>query len=149
MFVTKLNPNFTIGWLFSVTFCCLVASGCQQSEPTADPVSASNKESSTETGTVTFQFNFGDGRVETVVVDEVSPGQTVLDCLQKIEQPKVVVNGSGQNAFVSSIGELTTAAGEGWSYSVNDQWADRSVGVYEVEAGDEVTWTYGGFEFGN
>lgn len=98
------------------------------------------------TGTVTFVFDFGDGTPQTVEVEDISSGQTVLDGLERIDAPNIVVSGSGQNAFVTSIGDKDTVGSEGWSYKVNDKWADRSVGVYEIEPGDVVTWSYGGFE---
>lgn len=146
MFVSSRRSRWNIFCFAAVALVLAGLVGCgakQIAEETADVPSGDTEAG---LGTVIFEFDFGDGRVETVTVEGVGSEATVLDCLKKVKQPEVVVNGSGQNAFVSSIGDLTTAAGEGWSYRVNDQWADRSVGVYEVQSGDKITWTYGGFE---
>ena len=132
-------------WLAAaVCFTGLSGCGTKVQRDSAEPLPTD--EEVLGAGAVEFLFFFDSDRKIAVTVEGVQAGDTILDCMEKIQEPKIVVNGSGANAFVASIGDKDTAAGEGWSYRVNDTWADRSVGVYEIKPGDVVTWSYGGFE---
>ena len=127
-------------WLLSLGLLLFVA-GCK---PSAEPATEPSTTAAPATGTVSFEFVFGPDESESVSI-EMEDGQTICDVMKKIEQPKISITGSGDMAFVQSIGTLETAGGEGWSYSVNGQWADRSIGVYPLQPGDEIKWTHGGF----
>jgi hypothetical protein len=127
--------------------CILVAllalASCEQSKPT-DP-SASGAEEA-QTGQVTVRIAYGPDRVDEVSVQGIGAGTTVLEVMRKIEKPAVEVTGSGANALVVGIGDLQQGNGEGWTYTVNDEFADRGAGVYEIEPGDVIRWRYGNFE---
>ena len=128
-------------WLLSLGLLLFFA-GCK---PSAEPTTEPSTNAIPATGTVSFEFVFGPDDSESVSI-EMEGGQTIFDVMKKIEQPKISITGSGAMAFVQSIRTLETAGGEGWSYSVNGQWADRSIGVYPLQPGDEIKWTHGGFE---
>jgi hypothetical protein len=128
----------------------LSSGGCQRKgNEVAMPPPTATQDASTDAsaaGTVTMEFTWDNDKVTTWEIKGIQPGDTVLDAMRKVESPEIVIQGEGPNAFVSSIGELSTTAGEGWSYSVNGQWADRSVGVYKIKPGDKIVWSHGGFE---
>lgn len=42
--------------------------------------------------------------------------------------------------FVVQIAEYRNEGLSGWCYEVNDRWADRSAGRFELQAGDRVRW---------
>lgn len=78
-----------------------------------------------------------------------SSGMTVFDALSGVS-PVVAVEstGQGESLFVKSIAGQANlgSAGDNWIYRVNGNLGDRSSGVYEVEAGDEVVWSFGKYE---
>ncbi len=126
-----------MGW---VGLLCIVAFGCGK-EPVAKPTTARASLGEIE---VTIEFPEGtDSVVE--VVEPVLEGATVLDVLEQLTLVSVETHGTGGNAFITKIGDLETSAGEGWLFYVNDQWADRSAGVYELQKGDRVRWKFGSF----
>lgn len=96
-------------------------------------------------GSVTVTIRYPDGSIESSDVN-IDSDDTVADVLRRLSDLVVVMQGSGSMTFVAGIGDFTTAGGEGWSYRVNGQWADRSVGVYNVSPGDQIEWTYGNFD---
>lgn len=76
-------------------------------------------------------------------------GMTVFDAISALS-PSVDVESTGQGEalFVKSIAGQANlgAAGDNWIYRVNGQLGDRSCGVYELQAGDEVVWSFGKYE---
>jgi hypothetical protein len=58
---------------------------------------------------------------------------------------RIAQKGTGESAFVTAIDDIRNegADGQNWTYSVNDQSADRSFAVYKLKAGDRVLWTFG------
>lgn len=96
-------------------------------------------------GSVTVRIHIPGGSPSLSTVD-IDADDTVADVLSRLPDLQVVMQGSGPMTFVSQIGDLPTAGGQGWSYRVNGEWADRSVGVFAVSPGDQIEWTYGDFD---
>ncbi len=126
-----------IGW---VGLLCIVSLGCG-TKPETKPTS---ERSSLGDIAVTIEFPDGKDSIKEVV-DSAREGDTVLDVLQQLKLVSVESHGTGGNAFVTKIGDLETSAGEGWLFYVNDQWADRGAGAFELHKGDTVRWKYGSF----
>jgi hypothetical protein len=134
--------------------CCLFVSfiGCD-TESSIDTkgsglgVGSENKHVAADekTGTVTVIIRYPNGSVDSSDIG-IDADDTVADTLRRLKGIPVVIQGSGSMTFVAGIGEFETAGGEGWSYRVNGQWADRSAGVYQVSPGDQIEWTFGNFE---
>jgi len=114
----------------------LQSAGCSRTaEPIAEPT----------VGTVTIIIQMPDGEVRQEF-DSVMSGTTIADLMAKIESPKVTMIGSGDTAFVKSIGDLGTDAGKGWTFRVDGQWADSGVGAYRLDPPATVQWSHGSFD---
>ncbi|MBL8888738.1 MAG: DUF4430 domain-containing protein [Planctomycetaceae bacterium] len=76
-------------------------------------------------------------------------GTTVFAAISALS-PAVALEstGQGESLFVKSIAGQANlgSAGDNWIYRVNGQLGDRSCGVYELQAGDEVVWSFGKYE---
>lgn len=114
----------------------------------AEPVQGSQKDSGgREARTVQLIVDYGDG-VEKhfrqlkwhtkMTVQEVTLAATKHPRGIKIKQ-----RGNKATAFLSQIDDLANnPQGKSWVYRVNGKLADRSFGIYQVKAGDVVTWTF-------
>lgn len=94
---------------------------------------------------VSLAIDFGDGHTKDITDVAWSPGMTVADVLSGQQNLAVEKKGSGSGALLTSIdGSANQGAdGKNWTFSVNNQLADRSYAVYELQAGDHVLWTFG------
>jgi hypothetical protein len=99
--------------------------------------------------TVALAIQFGNDRERRF--DEVPwrEGMTVDDLLtlasRQADGISYVVQGRKAMALLTRIDDAANegAGGRNWTYSVNDQRADRSFAVYELQPGDKVLWTFG------
>lgn len=100
--------------------------------------------------TVSLEIDFGDRGQRRVHSVSWREGMTVADVLAAAgrgEQPaplEYVVQGSGASAYLAEIAGVANAGagGPNWTYTVNDQRADRGLAVYELEPGDRVLWSF-------
>lgn len=95
-------------------------------------------------GTVTIVIDNGDETVEHKFED-VKSGTTIEALMRQLDGATVKISGSGSTAIVTSIQGLSNAGSEGWTYRVNDEWGDRSIGVYELTPPATVLWRHGDF----
>jgi hypothetical protein len=99
--------------------------------------------------TVSMTVNFNDG-VRKVFVLPWKQDMTVLDAMNLAQaNPHGLTfasTGSGATAFLTKIDDVENEGGgvakKNWLYWVNDKFADRSFGVFKLEAGDYVLWKY-------
>ena len=99
-------------------------------------------------GTVTLEVDFGDNKPGKSIVVVCSPDSTVLQSLERAREMKKLKfdsRGVGETAFLSSIDGVKNegADGKNWIYKVNGQLGDKSAGIYELDPGDTVIWTFG------
>lgn len=137
--------NSCFSMLVAFCFVCLTVGyvGCNVATetPSADTVDA------VETGSVTVEFLLGDSDDPvTVVVDDVTSGSTVAEVMQGIESPVIEMSGSGITAFVSKIGDLATADGDGWTYRVDDEFINTGIGTTILTPPATVTWSHGSWD---
>ena len=98
---------------------------------------------------VALAIDFGDGRKREFTEIAWQPGMTVDDLLTAASRLpdgiRYAVNGEGEMMWLDSINGVANELGGGrnWLYHVNDKFADRSMGIYELEPGDRVLWTFG------
>jgi hypothetical protein len=98
---------------------------------------------------VSLTIRFDDGKER--LFDDVAwnPGMTVDDLLMAVSQRpdgiSYAVVGEREMMLLTQIDDAANdkAAGRFWTYSVNGQQADRSLGVYELRPGDRVLWRFG------
>lgn len=98
---------------------------------------------------VSLAIRFDDGKERSF--DDIAwiPGMTVDDLLMAVSQRpdgiSYAVVGEREMRLLTQIDDTANdkAAGRFWTYSVNGQQADRSLGVYELRPGDRVLWRFG------
>ncbi|QDS91145.1 hypothetical protein EC9_53650 [Rosistilla ulvae] len=147
VFVCQTASAARVRRIVAITCLLLLAvAGCQNAD---DPVAAPPADSAKIA--VGFVFEFGEGEPVEIALDAVPAGSTVADAMRQIaEMPGTVqleIVGKGDMTFVQSINGKTTSGNEGWSYYVNEEWAQAGVGAIELKEGDLVRWTYGESEF--
>lgn len=126
------------GWVLLV--------GCSPSSTTPSDTTPAPATSSA-TGTVTVSVAWPEGEPEEMAVPIEDP--TTVEQVMRSEalaawNPQL--KGSGSTAFLTGLGDLTTAAGEGWTFTVDGEWAERGIGQTEVTPGAKIRWSYGTFE---
>jgi hypothetical protein len=94
---------------------------------------------------VELSINFGGGRRTNFAAIAWHDGMTVADLMNAWPNVRITQKGTGESAFVTAIDDVANqgADGQNWTYSVNNQIADRSFAVYKLKAGDQVLWTFG------
>ena len=99
-------------------------------------------------GTVTLEVEYGSEKRMKSIPVVCSPDSTVLLSLeraQNLKKLKFESRGSGETAFISEIDGVKNegASGKNWIYRVNDKLGDKSAGVFEVNPGDTISWSFG------
>jgi len=112
-----------------------MVAGCERAVVKQAPVSI---------GTVTVMIPVGD-EMTTHVIEDVAEGTSLETVMRKIEGADIELTGSGTTALVTSIGGLTNSGGEGWTYRVDGQWADRGIGTFALTPPTTVEWKHGEF----
>jgi hypothetical protein len=120
----------------SVSSIALIAA-CSTS-PSSPPATAT-------AGTVTLRFAI-DGRQREVRVSEIRQGTSLESVMRQVEDPEIIIRGSGTTAFVDSIGGIPTSASEGWTFRVDGRFADRGIGTMVLDPPTTVTWSFGEME---
>ena len=98
--------------------------------------------------TVSLAVDYGDGSQKQFTALAWREGLTVLDAVRAAEKHprgiKCELRGSGDTAFLVKIDDLKNegGAGRGWMFRVNGKLADRSLGVFPLQAGDAVLWKF-------
>ena len=138
--------NSCFSMLVAFCFVCLTAGyvGCHANTETP---AAATTDIAVQTGTVTVEFFLDDSDDPlTVIVDDIASGVTVADVMQGIESPVIEISGSGITAFVSKIGDLATAGGEGWTYRVNNEFVQTGIGTTTLTPPATVSWSHGSWD---
>ncbi len=122
-------------------------SGVRQSRPDAKD-SAPIAPGDAATGKiVSLTIDFGDGRRTEYEPIAWRDGITVYDVTSETQRYdlKLKTLGTGESAFLANLDGIENegADGRNWTYSVNGKTGDRSFGVFELEPGDQVLWTFG------
>ena len=76
-------------------------------------------------------------------IEEVRAGTTLEAVMRRIDQIPVTIGGSGATAFVDKIGETATSGSEGWTYTVDGEFAMKGVGQTTLSPPTTVEWTFG------
>ena len=101
----------------------------------------------TEAKPVKLIIDFGDGVEKHFTRLPWTEGQTVMDVMMAArEHPRGIEfehRGRGSTAFLFQIDDVKNERqGRSWIYRVNDKLADRSIGIYRIEAGDTILWKF-------
>jgi uncharacterized protein DUF4430 len=123
-------------------------------DPNLSNASGDNKEDGEKSTTVKLVIDFGDGFQKVYPSIPWVADMTVLDALNKAKDhsrgTKFRYTGSGATAFLTEIDSLKNQAGgadkKNWLYRVNGKRADKSFGVYSLNADDEIVWSFDVFK---
>jgi uncharacterized protein DUF4430 len=113
-------------------------------------VGATSHWTAAQTATIRLVIDYGDGVIKTVTGLPWSKGSTVLDVMNATRaRPHGITfgyTGSGGSSFLIQIDDIRNEGGgtgrKNWQLWVNTTYADRSFGVYEVQAFDVVHWRF-------
>jgi len=105
---------------------------------------ATKSATSVAVGTVTIVIDDGKETVEHKI-ENVTAGTTVEQLMRELDGETTKISGSGSTAILTSLRGLTNAGTQGWTYRVDEDWADRSMGAYELTPPATVLWKYGDF----
>jgi hypothetical protein len=110
---------------------------------------AAGQRAPAQNATIRLVVDYGDGVIKTVTGLPWSKGSSVLDVMNAAKaHPHGITfsyTGSGDAAFLTRIDDIPSEGGGGrksWQLWVNTAYADRSFGVYEVQAFDVVYWRF-------
>jgi hypothetical protein len=99
--------------------------------------------------TVRLTIDYGDGVQKVFTALPWKAELTVLGALEAAAKHprgvKCTHRGSGASAFVTAIdGVANEGRGKNWTYLVNDKRANKSAGVFALDAGDSIVWRFAG-----
>jgi hypothetical protein len=109
---------------------------------------AANGDDTESKPSVRLVIAFGDGVEKHFTELAWKKDMTVLDLLRAAQDhPRGIRfqhRGNAETAFVTEIDGLKNEGqGKNWIYQVNGELADRSCGVYQLDKGDTVLWSFG------
>lgn len=152
---TRAAGSVTI--LASCMLAVLLGSGCRQEappQPTATESSASETAAESAqgaTGTVTLEIfhpnainedESGAGQADFRETFDVANGTTLEEVMRKIEQPEIVITGSGVTAFVQSMDGVATDTTRAWTYTVDGTFANEGIGSLELTPPQKIQWRF-------
>ena len=111
-------------------------------------VAAAGERARAQNATVRLVVDYGDGVIKTITDLPWAKGSTVLDVMNAAkDRPHGITfsySGSGASAFLTRIDDVANEGGskKNWQLWVNTSYADKSFGVYELQALDAVFWRF-------
>ncbi|QDT06215.1 hypothetical protein K227x_46230 [Rubripirellula lacrimiformis] len=92
-------------------------------------------------GLVTIEVAI-DGDTQTFTVDQVAEGTSLENVMRSVDGLDVDISGSGTTAFVNSIAGKATSASEGWTFTIDGEFANAGVGSTELTPPTSVAWKF-------
>ncbi|KZM36078.1 DUF4430 domain-containing protein [Oerskovia enterophila] len=143
----RATPARSLTALTSLLLAVGLLAGCAQGEdtPAADTTASSTvaaDDDASESADDATSDDATDGSADDVELTyEGVAGKTALELLVAAD-PTAVVQGEGENAFVTGIDgrEAQDSAKEFWALYVNGEMAQVGAGSLVTETGDEITW---------
>lgn len=119
------------------------------SVPASDSGGDAESNSVLATGTVTMEIRWGEGDSPPPwqrEIQDVADGVTLESVMRQITDIEIDFSGAGDTAFIQSIGDQKTTAGKGWTFKIDDEFANQGIGQTILHPPCKVTWSYGNFE---
>ncbi|MNW50347.1 hypothetical protein D3C74_277980 [compost metagenome] len=142
----RATPARSLTALTSLLLAVGLLAGCAQGEdtPAADTTASSTvaaDDDASESADDATSGDADDSADDVELTYEGVAGKTALELLI-VADPTAVVQGEGENAFVTGIGgrEAQDSAKEFWALYVNGEMAQVGAGSLVTETGDEITW---------
>lgn len=142
----RATPARSLTALTSLLLAVGLLAGCAQGEdtPAADTTASSTvaaDDDASESADDATSGDADDSADDVELTYEGVAGKTALELLI-VADPTAVVQGEGENAFVTGIDgrEAQDSAKEFWALYVNGEMAQVGAGSLVTETGDEITW---------
>ena len=143
----RATPARSLTALTSLLLAAGLLAGCAQGEdtPAADTTASStvaaDDDDASESADDATSDDVGDSADDVELTYEGAAGKTALELLVAAD-PTAVVQGEGENAFVTGIDgrEAQDSAKEFWALYVNGEMAQVGAGALVTETGDEIAW---------
>jgi len=142
----RATPARSLTALTSLLLAVGLLAGCAQGEdtPAADATASSTvaaDDDASESADDATSGDADDSADDVELTYEGVAGKTALELLVAAD-PTAVVQGEGENAFVTGIDgrEAQDSAKEFWALYVNGEMAQVGAGSLVTETGDEITW---------
>jgi hypothetical protein len=118
----------------------LLLLGCSRSNPVADRPAAD-----AATGIVTIEIT-GESETQTIEIPDVATGTTLEEAMRSIKEVPIKLSGSGTTAFVVAIGDRATNSTDGWTFKVDQKFANQGIGSTSLNPPTTITWSFGDFD---
>ncbi|TWT74229.1 DUF4430 domain-containing protein [Allorhodopirellula solitaria] len=118
------------------------AESTQSSSGSTETVASDSSPASTATVVVEIDKPGGDGEAEFRQSFDVAAGTTLEEVMRKIDEPEVVITGSGVTAFVQSMDGIETDASRGWTFKVDDEFSSVGIGSVNLTPPQTVRWQF-------
>lgn len=123
-------------WIFGVVVAFLVAISAETTLTQAD-----------EPEVVRLVIDYHDGVEKHFNAISWKSGMTVMDAMQVAKKhPRGISfehKGKGATALLTKIDDVENEGrGRNWLYRVNGEPGDRSMGIFELQAGDTILWRF-------
>ncbi len=149
----KLERHSQIG-IFNLILVATLLSGCgadDSPQPGKDSGQTSvieQPDPSSEKETVELTISFNGRQKDKQIMVEITSACSVLSVLQTAQQENAIrfeSRGAGETAFVTSFDgvENEQGSGDNWVYRVNRKLGNKSAGLFEINPGDKLDWTFG------
>jgi len=117
-------------------------------------VGAASHWTAAQSAAIRLVIDYGDGVIKTINGLPWSKGSTVLDVMNaaKVRPHGIAFKniGSGATSFLTQIDDVQNEGGgsgkKNLQFWVNTTYADKSFGVYEVQAYDVVFWQFATYQ---
>lgn len=138
----------------------ILTSGCRVEAPpqpttvsqstTVQPSSSDTAATKTETVTLEIFKSAEEkiaGESKTPTADyietfDVAAGTSLEDVMRQVDQPEIVITGSGATAFVKSIDGVASNASRGWTFTIDDEFSNVGIGSVKLTPPQTVRWRY-------
>lgn len=163
----KTSPLTRIPAVWASIAGCLLAmliSGCRVESPppsTTPPPSTKSSEltaeqpsssdtAETKTETVTLEIFKPDGeknadKSKTPAADfsktiDVTTGTSLEEVMRQLDQPEIVITGSGVTAFVQSIDGVASDSSRGWTFTIDGEFSNVGIGSVKLTPPQTIRW---------
>lgn len=148
--------------LITIAGCTLamLTSGCRVETPPQPTIAsestvvqpAGSDASATKTETVTLEiFKSADAKIaaesdaspaDFTETFDVAAGTSLEDIMRQVDQPEIVITGSGATAFVKSIDGVASDSSRGWTFTIDDEFSNVGIGSVKLTPPQTVRWQF-------
>jgi hypothetical protein len=118
----------------------LLLAGCSRSTDVIDPPTVE-----VASGTVTIKI-VGATETQSIEIPDVAQGTLLEAVMRSIKDVPIKIQGSGTTAFVDKIGDQATDSTDGWTFKIDDEFANQGIGSTSLSPPTTVTWRFRDFE---